>query len=74
VTQLTRATAAHWALRGATVNAILPGGFMTEPNQGWARESPHVIDAFKAKILMNSASPGTWGLSPYIWHPSHCAT
>lgn len=50
VIQFTRATAADWAPRGVTVNAILPGGFMTEPNQRWARESPHVIDAFKAQI------------------------
>ena len=31
VIQFTRATAADWAPRGVTVNAILPGGFMTEP-------------------------------------------
>ena len=52
VIQFTRATAADWAPRGVTVNAILPGGFMTEPNQRWARESPHVIDEFKAQIPM----------------------
>jgi NAD(P)-dependent dehydrogenase (short-subunit alcohol dehydrogenase family) len=50
VIQFTRATAADWAPRGVTVNAILPGGFMTEPNQRWARESPHVMEAFKAQI------------------------
>jgi NAD(P)-dependent dehydrogenase (short-subunit alcohol dehydrogenase family) len=52
VIQFTRATAADWAPRGVTVNAILPGGFMTEPNQRWARDSPHVIDEFKAQIPM----------------------
>jgi NAD(P)-dependent dehydrogenase (short-subunit alcohol dehydrogenase family) len=52
VIQFTRATAADWAPRGVTVNAILPGGFMTAPNQRWARESPHVIDEFKAQIPM----------------------
>jgi NAD(P)-dependent dehydrogenase (short-subunit alcohol dehydrogenase family) len=52
VIQFTRATAADWAPRGVTVNAILPGGFMTEPNQRWARESPHVIEAFEAQIPM----------------------
>ncbi len=52
VIQFTRATAADWAPKGVTVNAILPGGFMTEPNQRWARESPQVIEAFKAQIPM----------------------
>ena len=52
VIQFTRATAADWAPRGVTMNAILPGGFMTEPNQRWARESPQVIGEFKAQIPM----------------------
>jgi len=50
VIQFTRAIAADWAPRGVTVNAILPGAFMTEPNQRWARESPQVIDTLKAQI------------------------
>jgi NAD(P)-dependent dehydrogenase (short-subunit alcohol dehydrogenase family) len=52
VIQFTRAIAADWAPRGVTVNAILPGGFMTEPNQRWAQESPQVIDEFKQQIPM----------------------
>ena len=32
VIQFTRAIAADWARHGITVNAICPGGFMTEPN------------------------------------------
>ncbi len=52
VVQFTRAVAADWAGRGVTVNAILPGGFMTEPNQRWAREQPEIISAFKAQIPM----------------------
>ena len=44
--QFTRATAADWASRGVTVNAILPGGFMTEPNRRWAREHPEVVETF----------------------------
>lgn len=52
VIQFTRATAADWAHAGVTVNAICPGGFMTEPNQRWSREHPEVIEAFKAQIPM----------------------
>lgn len=52
VIQFTRATAADWAPRGVTVNAILPGMFMTEPNQRWAREQPEIISTFKAQIPM----------------------
>ncbi|HJT36525.1 MAG TPA: SDR family NAD(P)-dependent oxidoreductase [Pirellulales bacterium] len=52
VIQFTRATAADWAHAGVTVNAICPGGFMTEPNQRWSREHPEVIEAFKSQIPM----------------------
>ena len=37
VVQFTRATAADWAPHQITVNAICPGGFMTEPNIRWSR-------------------------------------
>lgn len=50
--QFTRATAVDWAGHGITVNAILPGGFMTEPNQRWAREHPEVIQTFRDNIPM----------------------
>jgi gluconate 5-dehydrogenase len=36
----TKAMAADWAPFGVTVNAIAPGGFMTEPNRRWFRERP----------------------------------
>ncbi len=52
VIQFTRATAADWAPFGVTVNAICPGGFMTEPNVRWSREHPEVIEAFKSQIPM----------------------
>ncbi len=42
----TRATAADWAPRGVTVNAICPGLFMTEPNVAWAKKHPEVIETF----------------------------
>ncbi|HVX11106.1 MAG TPA: SDR family NAD(P)-dependent oxidoreductase [Pirellulales bacterium] len=50
VIQFTRATAVDWAPFGVTVNAICPGGFMTEPNVRWAHERPDVIEAFKKEI------------------------
>ncbi|HVA48486.1 MAG TPA: SDR family oxidoreductase [Pirellulales bacterium] len=50
VIQFTRATAVDWAPFGVTVNAICPGGFMTEPNIRWSRERPEIIEAFKKEI------------------------
>ena len=50
VIQFTRAVASDWASKGVTVNAICPGGFMTEPNVRWAAEHPQVIASFKAQI------------------------
>jgi gluconate 5-dehydrogenase len=50
VIQFTRATAADWAPHGVTVNAICPGGFMTDPNVRWAKENPDVIETFKNLI------------------------
>ena len=52
VIQFTRATAADWAPHAVTVNAICPGGFMTEPNQRWSEENPEVIREFEAQIPM----------------------
>lgn len=54
VLHFTRATAADWAAHGITVNAILPGVFMTEPNQRWAREHPDVIAGLKGQIPMGA--------------------
>jgi gluconate 5-dehydrogenase len=50
VIQFTRATAADWAPQKVTVNAICPGGFMTEPNQRWANLNPAMIETFKSQI------------------------
>ena len=52
VIQFTRATATDWAPDGVTVNAICPGGFMTEPNVKWAAENPDIISTFKDQIPM----------------------
>jgi NAD(P)-dependent dehydrogenase (short-subunit alcohol dehydrogenase family) len=40
VVGLTKSCAADWAPRGVTVNAIAPGGFMTDANRRWFRERP----------------------------------
>ena len=52
VIQFTKAVAADWAPHHVTANIICPGGFMTEPNQRWAREHPEVIEAFKDQVPM----------------------
>jgi NAD(P)-dependent dehydrogenase (short-subunit alcohol dehydrogenase family) len=51
----TRATAADWAPRGVTVNAICPGLFMTEPNRAWAAKNPQVIETFVRAVPMGRA-------------------
>lgn len=48
----TRAVAADWAARGVTVNAICPGGFLTEPNRRWFREKPTFKTDFEKNIPM----------------------
>jgi gluconate 5-dehydrogenase len=52
VVQFTRAVAADWAPYGVTVNAILPGGFMTDPNKRWRELHPEVIEEFQRQIPM----------------------
>src|SRR5262249_61432102 len=50
ILQFTRAVAADWAVHKITVNAILPGGFMTEPNRRWSKIHPEVMERFRANI------------------------
>ena len=52
VVQFTRAVAADWAPHRINVNAILPGGFMTEANQRWKQIHPEVIETFQQQIPM----------------------
>jgi gluconate 5-dehydrogenase len=48
----TRAVAADWAPHGVTVNAIAPGGFMTDANRRWFRERPLLRQEIEAVIPM----------------------
>ena len=69
VVGFTRATAADWAPHGVTVNAIAPGGFMTDANRRWKTRQPGAsIETFQAQIPMGgSASPRTWARWRSTW-------
>ena len=55
--QFTRAVAVDWAHHRITVNAICPGGFMTEPNIRWSSLHPEVIDSFRKQIPLGDFGP-----------------
>jgi gluconate 5-dehydrogenase len=48
----TKAVAADWAPHGVTVNAIAPGGFLTDPNRRWFRERPEFKSEFESLVPM----------------------
>jgi gluconate 5-dehydrogenase len=48
----TKAVAADWAPLGVTVNAIAPGGFLTDANRRWFRERPGFQKEVEALIPM----------------------
>ncbi len=50
IVQFTRATAVDWAEHNITVNAICPGGFMTEPNVRWSKLHPEVVANFRQQV------------------------
>lgn len=52
LTMFTRAVAADWAPHGVTVNAVAPGGFMTDANRRWFRENPQLQQVFEAQVPM----------------------
>jgi gluconate 5-dehydrogenase len=52
VIHFTKTTAADWAPKLVTVNAICPGFFMTEPNVRWSREHPKLFEMYQEQIPM----------------------
>ncbi len=52
VVGFTKALAADWAKTGVTVNAIAPGGFMTDANRRWFRERPEFQKEVESLIPM----------------------
>lgn len=52
VVGFTRAVASDWANHGITVNAIAPGGFMTDANRRWFRERPEFQKEIEGVIPM----------------------
>lgn len=72
VIHFTRATAADWAPRGVTVNAICPGLFMTEANKKWAEHSPSAIETFIKQVPMGrTGEPDEIGpLAIYLASPA----
>jgi gluconate 5-dehydrogenase len=49
---LTRTLAVDWATSGVTVNAIAPGGFLTEPNRRWFEQMPELRTTFEDMVPM----------------------
>ena len=52
VTHLTRCLAADWAPYNVRVNAIAPGGFLTDPNRRWFQQMPELKNTFESQVPM----------------------
>jgi NAD(P)-dependent dehydrogenase (short-subunit alcohol dehydrogenase family) len=48
----TKTLAVDWAPHNVTVNAIAPGGFLTDPNRRWFREMPELKNTFESMVPM----------------------
>jgi len=48
----TKTLAVDWAPFNVTVNAIAPGGFLTDPNRRWFREMPELKTTFESMVPM----------------------
>jgi gluconate 5-dehydrogenase len=48
----TKTLAVDWAPYHVTVNAIAPGGFLTDPNRRWFREMPELKNTFESMVPM----------------------
>ncbi len=72
VIHFTKATAADWAPRGVTVNAICPGLFMTEANVAYAKKDPAAIATFvKGVPIGRTGEPEEIGpLAIYLASPA----
>ena len=52
LTMFTKTLAVDWVGFNIRVNAIAPGGFLTDPNRRWFREKPELRGNFEGKIPM----------------------
>jgi gluconate 5-dehydrogenase len=52
LTAFTKAIAADWAPYNVRVNALAPGGFLTDPNRRWFQEKPDLRETFESMIPM----------------------
>jgi gluconate 5-dehydrogenase len=52
LTAFTRTLAVDWAMYNVRVNAIAPGGFLTDPNRRWFAEKPELRQTFESMVPM----------------------